>query len=139
MWKAATWSTILCKHVDKRMRELVEKGRSWIAVPSSDYIYEVFSPNVVVDLWESTCSYRQWQISGMPCVDAVVVILVKLHGSYDYVDKYFHNSSYEETYSGNIVPFVQPNLDPVGVIINHNVVDRRESAFSPVVSMCLKR
>lgn len=58
---AATWSSVLCKNVEKRMRKLVDKGKSWVAVSSCDYIWEVFSsPNAVVDLRERTCSCRQW-------------------------------------------------------------------------------
>lgn len=36
--KVDTWSTVLCKNVDRRMRELIEKGRAWLARPSSGLI-----------------------------------------------------------------------------------------------------
>lgn len=52
-------STVLCKNIDKRMNDMTEKRRAWIAIPSSDFVWEVFSvPNVVVDLRQSTCSCR---------------------------------------------------------------------------------
>lgn len=96
---AASWSTKLCKNTHKRIRDLIENGRSWNARPASANIWEVFSnPTAVVDLGQSTCSCRGWQISGFPCVHAVVVIFQKLNGEYGYVDKFYHTKTYQEAY-----------------------------------------
>lgn len=112
---AATWTTVLCKDVDAHMNELVDQSRSWHVIPSTDDIWEVFStPNAVVDLQSGSCSCRQWQIMGPPCIHAAAVIFNKLRGAYQHVDHYYHTSDYIQSYAEPILPFVQPTYDEDG-------------------------
>ncbi|XP_012846363.1 PREDICTED: uncharacterized protein LOC105966351 [Erythranthe guttata] len=109
------WTTVLCEKTEKRLNEAVDKGRSWICKRSSMHVFEVFSsPNVVVDLGERTCSCRLWQINGFPCAHAPAVIFVELRCglvAYDYIDRWYHRSTFKESYSGSIIPFVRQVSD----------------------------
>ncbi|XP_012839253.1 PREDICTED: uncharacterized protein LOC105959659 [Erythranthe guttata] len=84
------WTTVLCEKTEKRLKEAVDKGRSWICKRSSMHVFEVFSsPNAVVDLGERTCSCRLW----------------------------YHRSTFKESYSSLIIPFVRQVSDLHVVVI----------------------
>ncbi|XP_012853205.1 PREDICTED: uncharacterized protein LOC105972771 [Erythranthe guttata] len=109
------WTTVLCEKTEKRSKEAVDKGRSWICKRSSMQVFEVFSsPNDVVDLGERTCSCRLWKINGFPCAHPAAVIFVELRcglAAYDYIDRWYHRSTFKESYSGSIIPFVRQVSD----------------------------
>ncbi|XP_012828903.1 PREDICTED: uncharacterized protein LOC105950132 [Erythranthe guttata] len=106
------WTTVLTESVDKKMRQLVDKGRTWERKKSSETVYEVLStPNAVVDLRERVCSCKLWQINGLPCAHAAVVIFLEIGGGYEYIDKWFHRSTFVQSYSGSVVPFVRLDND----------------------------
>ncbi|XP_012831333.1 PREDICTED: uncharacterized protein LOC105952335 [Erythranthe guttata] len=106
------WTTVLTESVDKKMRQLVDKGRTWERKKSSETVYEVLStPNAVVDLRERVCSCKLWQINGLPCAHAAVVIFLEIGGGYEYIDKWFHRSTFVQSYSGSVGPFVRLDND----------------------------
>ncbi|XP_012851021.1 PREDICTED: uncharacterized protein LOC105970742 [Erythranthe guttata] len=107
------WTTMLCEKTEKRLKEAVDKGRSWICKRSSMHVFEVFSsPNAVVDLGERTCSCRLWQINGFPCTHAVIFVELRCGlAAYDYIDRWYHRSTFKESYSGSIIPFVRQVSD----------------------------
>ncbi|XP_012833638.1 PREDICTED: protein FAR-RED ELONGATED HYPOCOTYL 3-like [Erythranthe guttata] len=106
------WTTVLTESVDKKMRQLVDKGRTWERKKSSETVYEVLStPNAIVDLREKVCSCKLWQINGLPCAHAAVVIFLEIGGGYEYIDKWFHRSTFVQSYSGSVVPFVRLDND----------------------------
>ncbi|XP_012855784.1 PREDICTED: uncharacterized protein LOC105975150 [Erythranthe guttata] len=117
--EAYGWPTVLCDTFDIKMRELVDKGRSWQVKKSSDYVWELFSaPNAVVDVQAGTCSCRLWQINGIPCEHAATIIFHHMGGAYQHIDHCFHKSTFIQSYSPAIYPFVQPTADDITAVIN---------------------
>ncbi|XP_012857507.1 PREDICTED: uncharacterized protein LOC105976792 [Erythranthe guttata] len=116
--EAAAWESVLCDHVDTQIRDAVDKGRSWLVRKSSEFVWEIFStPNAVVDVRAGTCSCMSWQINGIPCEHAAVVIFLKMGEAYQYIDHCYHTSTFRQCYSNSVLPFVQPTLDPGFAII----------------------
>ncbi|WVZ74373.1 hypothetical protein U9M48_022561, partial [Paspalum notatum var. saurae] len=57
-----------------------------------------------VNLKERTCSCREWQVSGKPCLHAVAMITsIRNEKIEDYVDEYFSVSKFKKAYEG-IIP-----------------------------------
>lgn len=127
------------------MRELIENGRSWNARPASDLIWEVFSnPTTVVDLGQSTCSCRGWQISGLPCVMPLspyfrkcMVHMVMWTSSTTRrpIRKHINPSLYHSFIRVSIVEAVSLIL----LSINHDVGDLRAREFRPEERSSRKR
>lgn len=104
--QAALWPTKLRKNIDADLNFKVEQARGWDVKKCTDDIWEIYSvPTAVVDLKEQTCTYRLWQMNGFPFVHATAIILPKLNGKYEYVDRYFHAEVYKAGYAYSIVPF----------------------------------
>lgn len=62
-------------------------------------------PTAVLDLKHKTCTCRKWQLNGVPCVHAAVVLWPKLNGRYDLVDPFFYTEIYKASYANAIIPF----------------------------------
>ncbi|XP_012858302.1 PREDICTED: uncharacterized protein LOC105977534 [Erythranthe guttata] len=58
-----------------------------------------------------------WQISGFPCAHATCVLNKSNTEGYNYVDNYFHVSSYIQSYAKVIFPFARPITDPPLAVI----------------------
>lgn len=95
----------------------VEKARGWDVKKSTDDIWEVFADPTVVVLKQKTCTCWKWQFRGLPCVYAASIILLKLNGRYDLIDKYFHTSWYMEAYASAIILFSKPEHNGDGNVV----------------------
>ncbi|XP_047267633.1 uncharacterized protein LOC124898056 [Capsicum annuum] len=52
-----------------------------------------------VDIVKRTCSFRLWQLKGIPCAHGVAALLFKKYLLYDYIDSCYSNETYLRTYA----------------------------------------
>ncbi|CAH9086930.1 unnamed protein product [Cuscuta europaea] len=60
--------------------------------------------SMTVDLISKTCTYRKWELTGVPCCHSVACMFFLHHVPEDYVDKYYKKETYMKIYSGCIPP-----------------------------------
>ena len=81
---------------------------------ANDTVYEIFSlentKNYVIKLEYMTCTYFQWQSTGIPCSHAISVILAHRENPQTYVQVFLSLDAYCKMYSNAILP---PNVDTV--------------------------
>ena len=99
------WNENLCPNMSLRLQAAFDEGRSWTVRVSNNQVYEVMSyPSVTVDIGKGTCSCCQWQINGFPCSHAVSAIRKSGRNINEFVDYYYHVSTYKMSYSEPIYP-----------------------------------
>lgn len=104
------WKRILTKDIDNKLEVSYNKTRTWVIRSSTEFLYEVNSgPSVTVDLERRTCSCRWWQIDGLPCDHAVVVIRKSGQNLNSYVEPFFYTDLYHLSYSDPNFPI--PDID----------------------------
>ncbi|CAI9292180.1 unnamed protein product [Lactuca saligna] len=86
----------------------------WGVIPSGIQQYEVRIGNdgYVVDLNNNTCGCRSWQVSGIPCVHAVVAISYLNRNVEDYVAPWFHTTMFLTCYNHTINPLNGSSMWP---------------------------
>ncbi|XP_059639152.1 uncharacterized protein LOC132281469 [Cornus florida] len=71
-----------------------------------DDIYEVCYKGVsdAVNLANRTCSCREWDVRGIPCMHAIACIIDQRGNPEDFVDSCYHRETYLRTYTPVIFP-----------------------------------
>ncbi|CAH1451872.1 unnamed protein product [Lactuca virosa] len=102
----------VCEAALLKMEEFAEDIRTWYAVPSGVNSYEIRNgfQSYGVDLEHHYCSYRLWDIAGIPCVHAQVAILYTNQDPKEFISTWFSKSNYMATYQSNILPVNGSNL-----------------------------
>ncbi|GJZ00482.1 ankyrin repeat-containing protein [Tanacetum coccineum] len=61
---------------EAKLAQRIAKSVTWTVRPATNYLYNVvdYYKNATVDLNTRTCSYRQWQLSGLPCGHLIAVM-----------------------------------------------------------------
>ncbi|XP_040372885.1 uncharacterized protein LOC112195144 [Rosa chinensis] len=105
------WTTILCPPMEALLKKSMDIGRHWAVSMSSETVFEVHSDkSVAVDLGNSTCSCRQWQINSFPCSHALAAIQkVGVEPVYSYIEPFYTCQSYRDSYAHGIHPI--PNME----------------------------
>ncbi|XP_062009778.1 uncharacterized protein LOC133726280 [Rosa rugosa] len=105
------WATILCPPMEALLKKSMDIGRHWVVSMSSQTVFEVHSDkSVAVDLGNSTCSCRQWQINSFPCSHALAAIQkVGVEPVYSYIEPFYTCQSYMDSYAHGIHPI--PNME----------------------------
>ncbi|KAF3636597.1 putative auxin-induced protein 10A5-like [Capsicum annuum] len=67
----------------------------------------------IVDIIKKTCSYRLWQLKGIPCAHGVTVLLFKKHPLYDYIDSCYSKETYLRTYANVLELLTNMKIWPV--------------------------
>ena len=105
MITAGTWNGIVCPEMDSRLQVAFAESRAWTVSVSNNDVYEVNSnPSVSVDINNGTCSCFQWQINGFPCSHAVAAIRKSQRNMNEFIDYYYHVSTYKKSYAQPILP-----------------------------------
>ncbi|KAK1312845.1 hypothetical protein QJS10_CPA07g00549 [Acorus calamus] len=93
----------------KYVQNVVKDIGEYIVRRSSDVMAEVAGPEftTVVRLDDKTCTYRAWQVTGLPCVHAAALI-TRIRGLdiCDFVDEVYTVQRFRETYVVPIAPMV---------------------------------
>ena len=74
-------------NVQNKLEKLKMESRSFSAMPSSRFKYEVdnYYERHVVDLTKKECSCRIWDLTGIPCKHGIAAIYKNLEHSEDYL------------------------------------------------------
>ncbi|XXG69200.1 hypothetical protein AAC387_Pa06g2128 [Persea americana] len=93
--------TRLTPYAEKILRKEFEDARRLGVRPASQYEYLVHSAQYidVVHLDLQSCSYRGWDVLGIPCSHAVAAIQMRGVDPYDYCEQWFSSDVYQSTYN----------------------------------------
>ncbi|KAK9986371.1 hypothetical protein SO802_031322 [Lithocarpus litseifolius] len=96
----------LCPSIQGKLEKLKLESKSFCAMPSGRFVYEVTSERErhVVDLVGRTCSCRAWDLTGIPCKHGVAEIFVNCEMSEDCTHPCYYKDAYVETYKTPIPP-----------------------------------
>ncbi|KAF9622530.1 hypothetical protein IFM89_031934 [Coptis chinensis] len=118
------FATVLCDQAEdwdinglviavvKKIEKMIEDIPNWDLEASNSSLYcirDVKSDyRYTVNIVDQECSCRRWQLSGIVCVHAVV-ILYKMRADWkEYCSSYFWVSTYRMAYKGHIKPMEDP-------------------------------
>ncbi|XP_019452289.1 PREDICTED: uncharacterized protein LOC109354328 [Lupinus angustifolius] len=104
------WLTRLTPSMEEKLKRETQKTHSLEILSSDGTTVEVRGDTtemVDLDRWE--CSCKAWQLTGVPCCHAIVVIAGTGRSVYDYCSRYFTTECYRLTYSEFVNPI--PNVD----------------------------
>ncbi|KAH0727461.1 hypothetical protein KY290_004313 [Solanum tuberosum] len=115
--KAEKWNlNDICPTIKKKLAKTMKKTVNYILKRSNMWNYEVIGlvegDNWVVDLYNRTCSCRQWELSGVPCKHVISSIWLKNDEVINYVDDYYKVDTYQKIYEASILPMNGPDLWP---------------------------
>lgn len=87
------------------MEKFIDAARKFILLWNGVQQYQVkyLYGEFVLDMENQTCACRRWQLSGLPCSNAIS-ILDKGHNVEDYVSEWFKLETYMTTYENVINP-----------------------------------
>ncbi|XP_010554999.1 PREDICTED: uncharacterized protein LOC104824602 [Tarenaya hassleriana] len=90
----------------RKLDTMLARARHCHIIRSGQGKYEVseFGVSYTVDLSANTCACRRWQLMGIPCQHAIIVIKVTRDKLSRYVSHYFLKSTWQATYQNNINP-----------------------------------
>jgi hypothetical protein len=96
----------VCPNVQDKLEKLKMEYRSFSAMPSNRFKYEVdnYYERHVVDLTKKECSCRIWDLTGIPCKHGVVAIYKNLEHPEDYLHDCYLKEAYLDVYSEIIHP-----------------------------------
>ena len=96
----------LCPSIQKKLEQLKLECKSFCAIPSGKFVYEVDNERErhVVDLVNRTCSCKVWDLTRIPCKYGVTAIFVKREKPEDYTHLCYYKDAYVETYKTPIPP-----------------------------------
>ena len=134
----------ICSNIVQKLEQLKINSKSFFAIPSGCYIYEVDNEyeRHVVNLTRKCCPYRVWDLTGIPCKHSVAAIYKNLERSEDYMHACFRKNAYVTAYKKMIIPlpgqdeWVETNLPtPVALIVYKPVgrppMKRKKDANEP--------
>ena len=113
--------SVLCPKIRKRLyKEKMDSSR-WLACWVGQIKFEVKNmlESFTMDLAESKCSCRKWDITGIPCAHAISCIFFNKKEAKKYVHDCYKVTTYQACY--------EPLINPINV---HNM--RRRNGLPPV-------
>ena len=80
-----------CPNIQDKLETLKNESRNCFCTFAGDKKFEVdfYSTQHVVDLIGKTCSYRMWELLGVPCNHAIAAIFANREKPEVYVHAYF--------------------------------------------------
>ena len=82
------------------------KSKSFSVTLAGSFLYEVGSQyeRHVVDLVKKTCSYRSWDLNGIPCKHVITAIYINIETPEDYTHPCYFKETYMEIYNEVLPP-----------------------------------
>ena len=111
MYGIEKFTSDICPNIMQKFEQLKVDSKSFFAIPSGCYIYEVDNEyeKHVVKLTRKCCTCRVWDLIGIPCKHLVAAIYKNLERPEDYVHACFRKDAYVAAYKEMITPL--PNQD----------------------------
>uniref|UniRef100_A0A2N9H3T4 SWIM-type domain-containing protein n=1 Tax=Fagus sylvatica TaxID=28930 RepID=A0A2N9H3T4_FAGSY len=96
----------MCPNVQDKLLKLKMESRSFFAMPSGRFKYEVDNDyeRHVVDLTKKECTCRIWDLTGIPCKHGVAAIYKNCEHPEDYLHECYLKEAYLDVYSEIIHP-----------------------------------
>ena len=98
----------MCPSIQDRLEKLKVESKPFSATPAVSLLYEVGSQyeRHVVDLVKKTCSYRSWDLNGIPCKHAITAIYTNIETPEDYTHPCYFKETYMEIYKEVLPPML---------------------------------
>ncbi|XP_062005966.1 uncharacterized protein LOC133723159 [Rosa rugosa] len=106
---AQRWSDMVGLRIRKILEKVAEMTSCYRAYHSSEFEFQIIGggdngSKHVVDLRLHICTFKRWQLSGIPCVHAICAIRSKKAEPAVFCDDYLMPSTYMESYNPIIHP-----------------------------------
>ncbi|KAL4295530.1 hypothetical protein GQ457_12G008710 [Hibiscus cannabinus] len=102
---------LLCPKIQKKLENAIGQSiRCWPRAASANK-YEVSAGPIdqhVVNLDNHSCSCRKWDLTGIPCMHAISVILMRQERPENYVSHYYSKDMQLQIYSNMVKPLRGP-------------------------------
>ncbi|KAK8627836.1 hypothetical protein V6N13_135434 [Hibiscus sabdariffa] len=105
--QAEKWTGLLCPKIQKKLDNATSLAHNCWPLYAGGQMYQVScgpSSQHSVNIQEWTCSCRKWQLTGIPCIHAISVILLIEDRPEKYVDSCYSVSTQRAIYSQLISP-----------------------------------
>ncbi|EAY80539.1 hypothetical protein OsI_35719 [Oryza sativa Indica Group] len=111
---SARWNTAICPGILKKLNAYITKSAFSHAICNGASSYEVkhHDNRFTVQLDKMACSYRYWQLSGLPCPHAISCIFFKTNSLDGYISDCYSVTEFKKTYSHCLEPFEGMNNWP---------------------------
>ncbi|KAL0362126.1 UNVERIFIED_CONTAM: hypothetical protein Scaly_1167800 [Sesamum calycinum] len=102
----AKYNGNICHRIQSKLDQIKKNTLNFEAIFAGVGTWEILSGSnsFLSSLHHHTCSYREWQLTGISCVHATCAILTEHKSPEDFVSHYYYVSSYKLTYSFIIHP-----------------------------------
>ncbi|XP_030925924.1 uncharacterized protein LOC115952789 [Quercus lobata] len=96
----AKYTGKVCPNIQDKLEKLKHESIPFSATPAGSFMYEVDNGRErhVVDLAKKACSYRIWDLTGLPCKHGISAIVKNLKKVEDYVYPCYLKETFTETY-----------------------------------------
>ncbi|KAH7848080.1 hypothetical protein Vadar_033605 [Vaccinium darrowii] len=99
---ASTWHDDLGPKIHKRIEKVKQRYGDYYIVPCGNDEFEARSFNGgqhTVNLAMQSCSYRRWELNGIPCEHGAIVIAQNGGQPEDHVSEWYHKHSFLASYN----------------------------------------
>lgn len=96
----------ICPRIQAIITKQKTKAAYYDVIPSSKNIFNVKHnlDQLNVDLGAKSCTFRKWDLLGVPCCHAIACIYFQNKEEESFVDEFYKKHSYLKTYAGVIPP-----------------------------------
>ncbi|XP_030931168.1 uncharacterized protein LOC115957070 [Quercus lobata] len=90
----------------RALTDCLVESKAFSTTPASSFLYEVGSQHErhIVDLVKKTCTYRSWDLNGIPCKHAITAIYTNIETPEDYTHPCYFKETYMEIYKKVLPP-----------------------------------
>ncbi|KAL3632957.1 hypothetical protein CASFOL_025941 [Castilleja foliolosa] len=112
---AKKWDTAICPRIKKILDKNGKQAAELIPMRSDDWKFQITGANEQynVNVLETSCTCRRWNLTGIPCRHAVSAIWCRKEDPIWYVNKFYIVDTYKKAYSGSIMGINGPELWPI--------------------------
>lgn len=116
--KGAKWNDgDICPTIKDVLHKNQASAAEFIPRKSNEWNYEIIGASItnnwVVDVLNRKCSCRKWDLIGIPCKHAIVVIWAKHDDINSYVDDCYKVETYRRIYAFSILPMNGQEMWPI--------------------------
>ncbi|KAL0423209.1 UNVERIFIED_CONTAM: hypothetical protein Sradi_0855700 [Sesamum radiatum] len=98
--KFEKWDGVICPNIKKILLKIEKEVGECIPMRSDEWNFQIVGPfdQHTVNVLQRICSYRKWDLSGIPCRHAVSTIWCRNEEPEAYVHKYYSIDAYKKCY-----------------------------------------
>ncbi|KAH1089712.1 hypothetical protein J1N35_016969 [Gossypium stocksii] len=109
--EADKWEGFLCPKIKKKLDVNMKDSLRCVPLHTGGDKYQVEcgpGNQHVVDLVQNSCSCRNWDLTGIPCIHALAIIYVKDEFPESYVETWYTKQTQQQIYSNFVSPVRGP-------------------------------